>query len=92
VVVGRDEVENRFLERYAENGRMMLTSIDVVGPITIVEGTIGERELNIAAAVTARYADHNGYETLRIKYESDKTSGILEVAPAEAGQLESWRV
>ena len=92
VVVGRDEVENRFLERYAENGRMMLTSIDVVGPITIAEGSLGDREINIAATITARYADHNGSDTIRVKYESKDSSGIVEVSPVPHEQLDAWRL
>jgi tRNA U34 2-thiouridine synthase MnmA/TrmU len=92
VVVGRDEVENRFLERYAENGRMMLTSIDVVGPITIAEGSLGPAEVEIAAGITARYADHEDASAVRIKYESEKLSGIVEVPPLHQDQLEVWRL
>jgi tRNA U34 2-thiouridine synthase MnmA/TrmU len=92
VVVGRDEVENRFLERYGENGRMMLTSIDVVGPITIAEGRIGEEEILTAARITARYADSNGAESVRIKYESEKLQGVIEVKPVPEEQLVPWRL
>jgi len=92
VVVGRDEVENRFLERYAENGRWMFSSIDVVGPVTIVEGDIGPEEMHLAASITARYADGDKISPLRIKYELGDSSGILEVEPAPANNLESWRI
>jgi tRNA-uridine 2-sulfurtransferase len=92
VVVGRDEVENKFLERYTGGSRAVLTSIDVVGPITIAEGQLGTQELETAAAITARYADHAGSETIRIKYEYRNDSGILEVQPTAARDLDAWRV
>ena len=92
VVVGRDEVENKFLERYSGDGRAVLTSIDVVGPVTIAEGHLEANELQTAAAITARYADHEGADTIRIKYEYRDTSGIMEVHPVETQQLDAWRV
>ena len=92
IVVGRDEVENKFLERYATEGRAMLCSIDVMGPVTIVEGNIGENEIQIAAGITARYSDLDGMTTARVKYETDTTSGIVEVQPSAAHEVDSWRI
>lgn len=92
VVVGRDEVENKFLERYSGNGRMMFTSIDVVGPVTIAEGTLNRQSVELAASITARYADAEGPGNVRIKYETEEESGIVEVPPATDGFLESCRL
>ena len=92
VVVGRDEVENKFLERYAGGERAMLTSIDVVGPVVIAEGDLADSELQTAAAITARYADHEGASSVRIKYEYKENSGIVEVPPLEPHQIDAWRV
>lgn len=92
VVVGRDEVENKFLERYAGNGRIMLSTIDVNGPVTIAEGLIDESAIRTAAAITARYSDHEEMPAIRIKYESDSTSGIIEVAPMPSYELDAWRL
>ncbi len=92
VVVGRDEVENKFLERYAGNGRAMLTSIDVVGPVTIAEGRLDVDDLATAAAITARYADREEANLVRIKYEYRDTSGILEAPPAPDHSIEAWRL
>ncbi|HET6267520.1 MAG TPA: hypothetical protein VFG11_07370 [Acidobacteriota bacterium] len=92
VVVGRDEVENRFLERYGNNGRLMFTTIDVMGPVSIAEGALGSDEIRITAAITARYSDTESGGPIRIKYESEKDSGIIEVEPAAQLQIDSWRV
>lgn len=93
VIVGRDEVENQFLERrYGGNGRLMFSSIDVVGPVTIAEGRLGEEEIRAAAAITARYCDRENGDALRIKYESEDSSGIVEVLPVTESDLHSWRI
>jgi tRNA-specific 2-thiouridylase len=92
VVVGRDEVENKFLERYANENRALLTSIDVVGPVTIAEGRLETSELETAAAITARYSDHEGAERVRIKYEFGDSSGIIEAHPLEPRQIDAWRI
>jgi tRNA U34 2-thiouridine synthase MnmA/TrmU len=92
VVVGRDEVENKFLERYAGNGRVMLSTIDVNGPVTIAEGAVGESDIRTAAGITARYSDTEGMPAIRIKYETDSQSGIIEVAPLSPHEIDNWRV
>jgi tRNA-uridine 2-sulfurtransferase len=92
VVVGRDEVENKFLERYATHGRAMLCSIDIMGPVTIAEGSLGPDEIRIAAEITARYSDSEGSSSVRVKYETETTSGIVEVAPSAQHEIEAWRV
>ena len=92
VVVGRDEVENKFLERYSGNGRVILSTVDVNGPVTVAEGNLGEVEIRTAAAITARYADLEGMPATRIKYESDAASGILEVSPVPTHELDAWRI
>ncbi|HSP06039.1 MAG TPA: thiamine biosynthesis protein [Acidobacteriota bacterium] len=92
VVVGRDEVENTFLERYAGNGRTMLCAIDVNGPVTIAEGRVGEEEIRTAAGITARYADTEGMPSIRVKYESELQSGIIDVAPLPAHEIDGWRL
>ncbi len=92
VVVGRDEVENKFLERYSGGTRAVLTSIDVVGPVVIAEGQLNDTELQTVAGITARYADHEGAETVRIKYEYKENSGIVEVHPLTPQQIDAWRV
>lgn len=92
IVVGRDEVENKFLERYAGNGRVMFSTIDVNGPVTIAEGEVGESEIQLAASITARYCDLEGMPAARIKYESDLHSGIIEAAPVAQHELDGWRV
>jgi hypothetical protein len=45
-----------------------------------------------AAAITARYSDADGQSPVRVKYESESASGILEVEPTAEQDLQSWRL
>lgn len=93
VVVGRDEVENDFLEkRYGGNGRTLFSSIDIMGPVTVAEGSVGPEEIRTVAEITARYCDREDGGPVRIKFESEQSSGILEVSPAAESLINSWRI
>ncbi|MYK99021.1 MAG: thiamine biosynthesis protein, partial [Gemmatimonadetes bacterium] len=55
VVMGREEGENKFLERYTP-GRWRLETKDVTGPTTLVEGHPSDDDLRQIAGMTVRYA------------------------------------
>jgi tRNA U34 2-thiouridine synthase MnmA/TrmU len=56
VIVGRDEAENEFLERFA-TGRWVFKVQDYQGPLTLAEGDLGQEDLCRTAALAARYSD-----------------------------------
>lgn len=56
VVVGRDQAENEFLERFM-SGRWVFKVQDYEGPLTLVEGTPGQDDLRKVASIAARYSD-----------------------------------
>ena len=57
--VGREEAENVFLRRFAP-GRWVAEAVGVEGPTGIVTGSPSEADLDLAAAIIARYADLEG--------------------------------
>ncbi len=101
-IVGRDEGENHFLERF-RGGRWRVTGAEDIGPVTIVTGAPSDDEIGTAAAITARYGDGRMRATVRILAERfpDATRGIpetpaasrtIEVAPARDADLGALRV
>ena len=72
VIVGRDEAENHFLERFRP-GRWRLAAADFVGPVALVmngeEGppVASDEDLALPAAITARYSDGRGQALLRVR-------------------------
>lgn len=91
VVIGREEGENRFLERYTP-GRWHLETVDVTGPTTLVEGDPSEEDLQIAAGMTARYAGVDDFSSVRSKCLHNGEERILETAPVNDDMLTEWRI
>ncbi|MBI3450281.1 MAG: thiamine biosynthesis protein [Acidobacteria bacterium] len=91
VIVGRDEGENAFLERFAE-GRWELRAAEHVGPVTIVEGDAGEEVLIEAARIAARYGDGRAESSVRIALKRGEERRLLDVPPALDAEIDSRRL
>ena len=91
-IVGRNEVENLFLEKNTEN-MVKLNCVDVMGPLTVLEGNIGEEELRLGAELTARYSDGKNEKTVRVQVDTPE-GGIsyFEAAPLDEIQCEKMRL
>jgi tRNA(Ile)-lysidine synthase TilS/MesJ len=101
-IVGRDEGENHFLERFRAE-RWRLTAVNDVGPVTLVTGSPDGAQIATAAAITARYGDGRERERVDVRAERFGAAdpGIPEVpletrmlaaAPARDGDLARLRV
>ena len=104
VIVGRDEGENRFLERLRA-GRWKVAATEHLGPVTLVPGFATDEELRVASSITARYSDAGRQDTVKVRSElfaqsasmpgeGDRPLRVLElsVEPAGEGALDAWRV
>jgi hypothetical protein len=93
VIVGRDEQENGKLAGLAQ-GRIQIEPVDVMGPMTLVEGSPAEDQLRTCCALAARYCDHEGRTTVRMRITADGTEQILDVTPipGDDPQLPMWRI
>ena len=96
-IVGRDESENAFLERFRA-GRWRLAAVDHVGPVALVQGETTAADIETAARLAARFSDGRRLAQLRVeaaRYESMETaaeSAILLVSPAEDDLVARLRV
>ncbi|HKY33514.1 MAG TPA: thiamine biosynthesis protein [Candidatus Polarisedimenticolia bacterium] len=100
-IVGRDEAENGFLDRFSP-GRWRLHAADHLGPVTLVQGEPEQGHLETAAAVTARYCDGRTEPAVRVLVErrpaalgapgEPEASLVLTVPPAGEDLLASLRV
>ena len=91
VVMGREEGENKFLNRYAP-GRWKMETMDVTGPTTLIEGKPSEAELKLVAGMTARYAGVSDFSSARVQFWRDDEEGILDTADVDEGMLDIWRI
>ena len=93
VIVGRDEPENNFLERFRP-GRWRIAAIEDVGPVTLICGSPSAEDVETAAAITARYSDGKGRPSVRVRAErfadeklpGSRTLESFEVCVAPAGE------
>ncbi len=91
VVMGREEGENKFLDRYAP-GRWRLETKDATGPTTLVEGQPTDDDLRRIAGMTVRYAGPKAEPDARVVCRYEDTERILEPAQVEEAVLEEWRI
>ena len=91
VVMGREEGENKFLDRYAP-GRWKMETLDVTGPTTLIEGDPSDTELKLAAGMTARYAGVSDFSSARVQFWRDEEEGVLETTEVDDGMLDGWRI
>lgn len=93
VIVGRNEQENRILAGFATN-RTVIEPIEVVGPVTLVEGNPTRDEILLSASLAARYCDHNGRRTLSMRVFHAEKESVVEVAPlaGDDPRLSEWRI
>jgi tRNA-uridine 2-sulfurtransferase len=80
-VVGRNEIENLFLEKNTSD-RVMITCLDVMGPLTVLEGEIGPEEINLGASLTARYSDGKNDRSVRVEVITPEQGTMILDTPA----------
>ncbi len=91
VVVGRNHVENGFLEKYRQ-GRWSFRAMDYKGPLTILEGEPGRKEIEQAAGITAGYSDGAEELVVRVRYEKDGEAGEVSVSPLRREVVSAWLI
>lgn len=62
VIIGRNELENKNLERLKKENDLLLKAKKVMGPITLLRETINDKSIEFAAKLTLRYSDFIGKE------------------------------
>jgi len=80
VVVGRDEGENDYLERFAEGRGQVWVEVHP-SPLTLLEGRPTAEELEIACGITARYSDGRDEPSVPVKWRIGDQEGQLTVEP-----------
>jgi tRNA U34 2-thiouridine synthase MnmA/TrmU len=90
-IVGRDVRENAFLGRYLD-GRIAIQAEHKKGPLTLVEGVPSDKELELIAAITAKYSRTGTDDRLRVQYSGLGMEGVLSVEPARLPIVERHRI
>ena len=91
LVVGREQAENVFLERFLA-GRWSLEVPEGGSPISLMEGDPTPEELRTAARITARYSDSKDVPSVRVRAARDAEIVWHEVPPALEEELARTRL
>jgi len=93
VIVGRNERENEILSEFATD-RIAIEPHDVVGPLTLVEGSPSGDEVLLSACLAARYCDHDNVTVLSMRISRSGEERIVEVVPLDSDdpRLTDWRI
>lgn len=92
LVVGRNHEENKKIESLAQEGDRILYAADIPGPTALYQG--GAEELQLAAAITARYSDAHKEKVTVIMTrvgEEDKKEKIV-VSPIGDQEIKFFRI
>ncbi len=92
LVVGRSEVENALLERYAA-GRARVEALGLSGPVALVEGEPTWEERQLAAAIVARYGKGKDLPVVEVEWREGDLVETYRVAPeGDEARIEALRV
>lgn len=93
LIIGREEGENKFLEGYRKQF-LHLRSVSHTGPLVLIDGDVGEEDLQLAARITARFGHGKTAEQVDIEavYPDGKIKQ-LHVAPMPPDQIHAdWYI
>ena len=96
-VVGRHEPDNERMASLLAPGDAVLCTADGPGPMTILRGEASERNLEIAARLTARYSKERDRAAVRVGLYAKgdieaKPTRIFTVAPAGPDEFEEMLI
>lgn len=91
VIIGRNEVENNFLEYYTDRG-WSARAVDYPGPLALVLGDPAGDTFDTVASLVGRYCDGKREPRVAVEFTRNGTTRTIEVAPAADGLLEELRI
>lgn len=93
LIVGREEGENRFLHGFRHKFAN-LQSVDVKGPLCLLDGEPNKEELNFAARIVARYSQGRAKKSVVVRLTSrEGLSEEMTVEPLAAHEIpQEWQV
>ena len=84
VIVGRNEEDNTRVDSLSKEGDVLLTLVDMPGPLTLIRGEITEEKIQTAAQITARYGKSHVLPSVKVSVKPVKNNTIervIEITP-----------
>jgi len=93
LVVGKNDSDNKRIAGLARSGDLVITSVDVPGPLGLLRGEGDEEKIKSACGIIGRYIGRaKGSVKFSIKAASGEQKATVEVAPFDRNALEDYRI
>jgi tRNA-specific 2-thiouridylase len=94
LVVGRNEEENQKIQTFSQEGDTLLKLLRFPSPLSLLRGEGGEREIEKAAAITARYSKAKDLQKVEVTCKKGKGDGerTLSVSPLSEKEIEELMI
>ena len=91
--VGRNQRENETLLSFAKPGDYIFDVLDLPSPIGLIRGPAGEKEIDLASSIIARYSDSKS-STIEVSYKKfpSKELKSIPVQPSTEQRISSLRI
>ncbi len=91
IIVGRNEAENKFLMSRKAKGEFYFELPNIVGPVTILQGSKTKKAIETAAGLTAFYSDAK-VDRVKVNYGKESLDKSLIVAIPDRIDVDKLRV
>jgi len=94
LVVGRNEEENQKIQTFSDEGDILLRLYRFPGPLSLLRGEVEEKEIEKAAAITARYSKAKDLRKVEVVCKKAKEDGdrSLSVSPLSEKEIEELMI
>ena len=92
IIVGTNQADNEQLEKMARPEDLRIHCPDVPSPTVIAPPTISEENLQLAAAICARYAKTPADQPAKVQIDQAETSRTLETIPLAPEKVEQFLI
>lgn len=92
LIVAREEGENNFLQGYKKQF-VTLRTMSHKGPLTLLDGTVEDGDLELAAKIVARFSQGREADSVDVEVADNGVIQSITVKPFASDEIqESWRV
>lgn len=86
MIIAREEGETRFLKGY-RNAYTSMNPVSHSGPLVLIDGNPSEKDLELAARLTARYSQGRQAESVDVEVRRNGVCKRLSVSPMPADEI-----
>jgi hypothetical protein len=92
LIVGRDETDNDNIEQLIKPEDHIFEAMDIGSPIGLLRGKPEQFDIELAAAITARYSDAKHEDSVSVEIRHDSRINRIEIKPADDAMVAGLRL